>query len=687
MTDIGDSYENFVLSIIGELLIDGPSAPFYKSLLEPGLGATFSPVTGFDNHTKDTLFAVGLQGVETSNLEAVEKAIQETFLSVVQKGFEKDRIEAILHRTELSLKNKSSNNFGVNMIMGLTPLWNHNDALCPLENMEINAKVEKFRKSMESDPKYLEKMVEKFFVNNSHKLTMSMSPDPEYNEKQQKELDAIEKTLVDRLTDSDKERLTNEGKELEAAQAAIEDISALPTLKITDIKDDAKKFETDKKKISSTQIQISRQPTNGVAFFRGVLSLGRETLPESHKPYLPLFSSVVTKLGAGSLDFRKLDTEVDLRTGGLGTGIHLVEKSDDPLKLNEGFLISAHCLERNTDAMFDLWTQIFNDVHYENPERLKTLITMMATSMMNGVVYSGHRYAMGASSAGLMPGAGLRESNGGLSQLKFMSALSNSIQQSPEKLAELAPILKEIGSRILTSNNLRIALNTTPEHSADFEKATAKFLESIPNGGNAVDETINHSSTFKASPLKEYVETPFSVHFCSKSVTIPPYADPDFAAIRVMCRLISLKFLHREIREKGGAYGGGVMADSSGVLSFYSYRDPNREKTLEAFEASHGWLSEGSNFSQTDIDEAKLGVFQKIDEPVVPGSRGMREFLSDVDYETFNEHRRRLKAVTKEDILRVGQKYLGKERPAGVTVIGPQDENLDSSWTKNSLQA
>ena len=45
-SDISDVYEVFILNIIGELLIDGASAPFYKSLLEPGLGSSFAPSTG-----------------------------------------------------------------------------------------------------------------------------------------------------------------------------------------------------------------------------------------------------------------------------------------------------------------------------------------------------------------------------------------------------------------------------------------------------------------------------------------------------------------------------------------------------------------------------------------------------------------------------------------------------------------
>lgn len=41
--------------------------------------------------------------------------------------------------------------------------------------------------------------------------------------------------------------------------------------------------------------------------------------------------------------------------------------------------------------------------------------------------------------------------------------------------------------------------------------------------------------------------------------------------LRVLSGLLTWKYLHREIREKGGAYGGG-SACQNGVFNFFSYR-------------------------------------------------------------------------------------------------------------------
>lgn len=203
---------------------------------------------------------------------------------------------------------------------------------------------------------------------------------------------------------------------------------------------------------------------------------------------------------------------------------------------------------------------------------------------------------------------------------------------------------------------------------------------------------ITYYSTFQACPTQRYISTPYPVHYCSTSLQGVPYTHTDFAPLRIMSSLVSSKFLHTEIREKGGAYGGGSSVSSAGLLSFYSYRDPNCAGTLNAFERSLSWIRNSpENWSNRDLDEAKLGVFKRIDAPTSPGSRGLRQFLSEVSDDMFDEHREQLKAVQAEDVIRVAAEYLDAKRERGVTVIGPErtqeslEADLGGVWTVESL--
>lgn len=52
-----------------------------------------------------------------------------------------------------------------------------------------------------------------------------------------------------------------------------------------------------------------------------------------------------------------------------------------------------------------------------------------------------------------------------------------------------------------------------------------------------------------------------------------------------------------------------------------SLRDPNSVQTLSAFRKGVDWAKSGQ-FTQQDIDEAKLSVFSAVDSPVAPAHKG-----------------------------------------------------------------
>jgi len=65
----------------------------------------------------------------------------------------------------------------------------------------------------------------------------------------------------------------------------------------------------------------------------------------------------------------------------------------------------------------------------------------------------------------------------------------------------------------------------------------------------------------------------------------PTLADyKDYGVGLVMSELLTFNYLMPSIREKGGAYGAGCKVDESGLINFYSYRDPNLEGTYNNFE-------------------------------------------------------------------------------------------------------
>lgn len=76
--------------------------------VKPNIGQSYAPGTGFSADEKQSIFGVGLSGIKETDIEKVETIIHDTLKETVKTGFEKERIEAILHQIELSNKHVST---------------------------------------------------------------------------------------------------------------------------------------------------------------------------------------------------------------------------------------------------------------------------------------------------------------------------------------------------------------------------------------------------------------------------------------------------------------------------------------------------------------------------------------------------------------------------------------------------
>lgn len=179
---------------------------------------------------------------------------------------------------------------------------------------------------------------------------------------------------------------------------------------------------------------------------------------------------------------------------------------------------------------------------------------------------------------------------------------------------------------------------------------------------------------------KTFFKTPLTVNNCVESLIGPTYSNyHDYAAGLVLSELLTFNYLLPSVREKGGAYGAGCRVNESGLIDFYSFRDPNIVPTYNNFERSVHEIIEGK-FNLRDMQEAKLLAFQKLDKVLEPSYKGLLEFTRGYS----DEHRLmlRLKALdcSKADLQDFAEKYIMKAIEEGKTsrvVFGSQYESKE----------
>uniref|UniRef100_A0A4W6CGR2 Presequence protease, mitochondrial n=1 Tax=Lates calcarifer TaxID=8187 RepID=A0A4W6CGR2_LATCA len=679
--DITDTFEGFTLSLLSSLMISGPNSPFYKALIEPKIGTDFSSVVGYDGSTKEASFSIGLQGMAEEDIERVKQIISQTIDDIIENGFEEERIEALLHKIEIQMKHQSTN-----FVSSLL-------TFCVYVFIDS---VAKFRQSLAENPRFLQDKVKHYFKENTHRLTLSMSPDEAYLEKQAKAEEEKLQKKIQALSDSDRKEIYEKGLELLTAQSKTQDASCLPALKVSDIEPTIPITPVHISAAGGVPVQYCEQPTNGLVYFRAMCSLN--TLPEDLRLYVPLFCSVITRMGCGGLDYRQQAQQMELRTGGMSVSTQVIPDSTQLDMYEQGILLFSSCLERNLPHMFQLWSDIFNSPHFDDEERLRVLVMMSAQELANGISYSGHMYAMTRAGRHLTPAGDLQETFNGMEQVKFMKRIA----EMPD-LSQVIRTLPRIKKHLLNPDNMRCAVNTTPQKLSDTAAQLESFIRDVaenrkerkpvrsditevrpldPLNDSGPSRKLISELNFQPCQMKTFFQMPFPVNFVSESIRTVPFSHEDYASLCILARMMTAKFLHGEIREKGGAYGGGARMGGGGLFSFYSYRDPNSVQTLSAFRKGVDWAKSGQ-FTQQDIDEAKLSIFSAVDSPVAPADKGMGRFLSGVTDEMKQGHRERLFAVTHKNLVDVAERYLSVgQRTCGVAILGPENETIkkDPSW-------
>lgn len=631
--DTADVVESFSLSLISALLMDGYGSPLYKGLIETGLGTDWSPNTGYDSSGRLGIFSVGLTGVEEANVPKVKSKVQEILRNVRDAGFDRSKIDGYLHQLELSLKHKTAN-FGMSLLHRLKPKWFN--GIDPFESLAWNDTLAAFETEMAKGG-YLEGLMDKYLLNDNT-FTFTMAPSPNFNKELAQEEETRLKTKIADAVESaggeEQARAALEAKEIEllAEQAKKSDAECLPTVTLADIP-----RHVDPVPLLKVQWHVA--PTNGLTYFRAINEI--QGLPTRLRQMIPLFTDAIFRLGTKDMSMEQLEDLIKLKTGGISVGYHSATSPVDCTLGAEGLSFSGMALDRHVPTMLELLRKLVLETNFDGPEAEKQIIQLIQASAdgaVNDIASSGHVYARRAAEAQLSQVYQRHEDVSGLTQVRLITELA--ANPTPTVIKKVILQLKEI-QEIALAGNIRYAITCDSGSVSDNFKFLTDFAR--PLRPKLVKLRGRHKHY---SDRKVFYPLPYQVYYGGMAAYGIDYNHPYGPSLQIVSQVLTHKHLHKEIREKGGAYGGGsYFRPVDGIFGYYSYRDPNPVNTLRIMEQAAQWAL-GPELTKRDIEEAKISVFQSLDAPRAVNEEGMGEFVYGVTDA--------MKQARREKLLNVG---------------------------------
>jgi presequence protease len=653
MADIKDTFEVLVLAVLEQILMGNSASPLRKALIESQLGSSLSDGSGYDAENRDTLFACGLKGAAPDAGPAVWRTVFEVLTDLVENGIDPEWVDSAMHQIEFHRKEVTNTPYpyGIKLLLSFSAGWFHGGD--PVRVVEIDDDLAKIREEISKGP-FLEEKIRYHFLNNPHRVLFTLAPDMEKMKQTLQKEKAVLADLSRALTDVEKDQIQLDAEALKQQQDHVEDVSVLPTLSLSDIPPEVEKIQPTSGTLNQRPTLFYDRSTGGIVYFTAASIVNTD--PDL-VPLVPLFCYAVTRSGTRQHDYVEFARLMDLYTGGIALGASARTMYSEAGEIVPLISFNGKCLERNQDAMLSLIEELWLDHGFGDHTRLRNLLLEYTAGLESMVVHNGHRLAISLASRNFTSATALSEIWGGVRQLSVIKEISRHLDS--ENLKALAAKLKRIGRAVFLREGIRTAVIGDEKNFKAAAERISEIHGRLSSEAHAASPNMNISAAEAQLPYDGW-QTASAVSFVARAFQTVRLGHPDAPAITVISKLLRSLFLHREIREKGGAYGGFSLYNSEdGIFSFASYRDPHILNTLDVYERAMNFIQAG-NFSNEDVKEGILQVCSEIDKPDPPGPAARKAFyrsivgLSDEKRQAFKEH---LLALDREVLMAAATRH------------------------------
>ena len=657
-----DQEEVLALTVLDSILMETDASLLKNILLESKL--CIQADAYMDTEMSEVPYAIVFKGCEPNNADALEKTLKNAFASIIAQGIPSHMIDAAIHQLEFSRLEITGDSapFGLTLFMRSALAKQHG---CDPENsLMVHALFEKLLVKVK-DPNYLTGLLKKHFLDNPHCVRLVMHPDralsSEEGEQEKEKLQEIQKSL----TEKEIEAILKQTQELAAYQKKTEEqsLDCLPKVTLDDVNPIVRDFPL--KHILHGNLAVYHHEcfTNHILYADLIFDLPHindEDLPLAH-----LLVSLIPEIGSGNRSYAQNLEYIQAHTGGIGASLALHMQTSDPKTGRPSFNLRGKALRRKTDKLFSLMFDTLTQPRFDEKKRIKELIMQLRDSQLNRLNRQAMRYALQLSVSGFSPASHVGEAWYGLRYYKEIESLSKDLSKNLNSLVDRLLSLKE---QLFSLQNPHLVLSCSKEMFQEIEKQGFYGFANLPVSPTFKPWKIEYPTTPVVSQARSISS---QVAFTSEAFKTITYLHPHAPALTVAALLSDNKILHRRIREQGGAYGcGATYSTSLGHFSFHSYRDPHLASTLRTFDEAIDEISSG-NFTDQDLEEAKLGIIQQFDTPISPGSRALTAYAWLRDGKTKEmrqEFRDRLLALKSTDIKSVVETELLPKKDQGVIV-------------------
>lgn len=664
--DNAEPGESTLLSLIVDILLGSPGCPLYKAIAESDLGTDLSTESGMSSSYRELVFSAGFSGADPDNADKIEAFILSELRAICERGLDRKAIEAAIRRMEFSLKEIPGG-----IPQGMRLFFQAEKGLTfgkdPAAFLSPSAVIAHIREQWEKSPRFFEDWIIDNLVDNPHRLLAVVRKDS----KTEKEIEASIASVLDERKCEYSEEKENRFRLFQTTPDSDESIRTIPRLSRADLPRNFDRIFH----VYKDGVILAPMVTGGIVYTDLVFDISDFTYEELDGANV--LARLFSMCDAADMSYPEVSTALRFVSGGYAFYVESGSASDGTEKVF--FVCRLKSLPDLQWEGLDLIMKILLEGCITDVSRIKAALTDIATDFSSSIVQNGHTYASSLASSSLSPSLYIGERLSGVTCWYGIKAMLDS------DLSKVGETLVHVRDKMLGRERMMIHVTTDDNLSNEAVSVASSFIRRIP-GGSPLSSTVH-----TIPPMPEFTARTLSssVSFIGISGRAPGIDDPLSSSERIFLSILSQTLLWSRIREKGGAYGTGAYLDYiERIFTFYSYRDPRLDGTIDDFLSA----SEGMQITDEKLEDAVIGVLSRDLKPMSPAVRSLVDIrrmiyrISDGDRQRKQEE---VLSLTREDVEAAG-KCLASILEKGdfkVAMIGDKKavENSSLDWNAESL--
>ncbi|MCI1946049.1 insulinase family protein [Clostridium luticellarii] len=665
---VGKAVDNelyLAFDILEHMLLETPSSPLKKALIDAGIGKDVFGV--FESGMLQPMFGIVAKGSNENEKRRFQDTVEKTLNDIVDKGIDKKLVEASVNIKEFQLREADYKGYPKGLIYGMKCMdgWLYDEA--PWTHLTYESVLNKIKSQLDNN--YFENLINRYILKNNHSSMLIIRPERGLEEKKDALLKEKLKTLKDSLSEDEIQKIIQDTLRLKKRQMtrdSKEDLMKIPLLSIEDIDPNPKDLKLVKNKIQDVEVLFYPVFTNGIYYVN--LYFNTEGVKEELIPYVSLLSAVLGKVSTENYYYEDLAKEINIYTGGINYSSQAFSENGNSREFYPKFIVKSKVLVNNLEKLISILKEIINYTKFDEKKRLKEIIQETKSRIEMTIFERGHVVVANHVSSYFSPASKYEDMIGGLEFYKFISNLENNFDSKVEEIRES---LKEVSNEIFNKNNL--ILNITCDE-ADYDNLQDRVKELI--SGLKDDKVGKISYKFDLKAKNEGLMTSSKIQYVAKAYNYIDLGYSYSGSLQVLKSIANYEYLWNQVRVQGGAYGSFASFQRNGNMFFTSYRDPNLKHTLEVYDKAGEFFN---NFNADDRQMVKyiIGTISDLDFPLSPsmkGERAVENYIRHVSYEDLQKERQEILNTGVEDIKGFSKLISSSMNKDNICVLGNEQK-------------